>query len=279
MPIDDIIWLLAHTGVTSSGLKADAHGVGGNDPALVGAIPTAFVICNRAMMPATARLLIVVNELLRQRTVCMTNAMNPCSTVPISTATPSATKSARGLCRRRRRRTVPGIQPVRSVRVRRRAAEDRQLRHHRRASACAPWRARPPAMPMPPRCPRPALQPRRRRRAARCSGGYAGRRGRAAARTNRKLYTDDDPLDRAGLRDKVELLAGDRRLCPRQGSARAPGLGLACRRRGRRSRSSAPTASAIATSARWSGSTSRSWSDEDGRQETGSFGGGGRERL
>ena len=51
---------------------------------------------------------------------------------------------------------------------------------------------------------------------------------------------------------------------------------LAVGRMAAASRSSAPAASLFATSARWCASTCRWWWKQDGRQETGSFGGGGR---
>ena len=77
-------------------------------------------------------------------------------------------------------------------------------------------------------------------------------------------------------RAKVALLAGDRRLCPRQGPARQAGDGLDLAATGRWCRSSAPTAAAPPTSGRWCGSTSASWCGEGGRMETGSHGTGGR---
>ena len=81
----------------------------------------------------------------------------------------------------------------------------------------------------------------------------------APGRTNRKLYGDDNPLGAPAFDAKVKLLEADRRLCARQGPARAAGDGLASPRPGRWSKSCAPTARPIATSARWCGSMSRWW--------------------
>ena len=75
---------------------------------------------------------------------------------------------------------------------------------------------------------------------------------------------------------KVKLLAGDRRLCPRQGSARAAGHGLDLRRLAGGADHPRPTAAAPPTSGRWCGSTSPSWSARATGMETGSHGAGGR---
>ena len=54
-------------------------------------------------------------------------------------------------------------------------------------------------------------------------GGHSGRYAEPPGRTNRKLYGDENPLGAAGLRRQGETAGSDRRLCPRQGSARAAG--------------------------------------------------------
>ena len=56
-------------------------------------------------------------------------------------------------------------------------------------------------------------------------GGHTGSYSQAPGRTNRKLYSDDNPLSHARLRNQGEALGRDRRLCPRQGRARAAGVG------------------------------------------------------
>ena len=63
------------------------------------------------------------------------------------------------------------------------------------------------------------------RRCAPCKGGYSGTYADAPGRTNRKLYGDENPLGGAGLRRQSEAAGRDRRLCARQGPARAAGLG------------------------------------------------------
>ncbi len=55
--------------------------------------------------------------------------------------------------------------------------------------------------------------------------GHSGTYAEPPGRTNRKLYGDDNPLAQPAFDAKVKLLRGDRRLCTRQGSARAPGDG------------------------------------------------------
>ena len=60
-------------------------------------------------------------------------------------------------------------------------------------------------------------------------GGQGGKLAEAPAGTNRRLYTEDNPLGGVDFAAKTKLLARDRRLCPGQGSARAPGHGLAQR--------------------------------------------------
>ena len=77
-------------------------------------------------------------------------------------------------------------------------------------------------MRMPPTCRRRAIA--RAAEAVRAvKGGHSGRYAEPPGRTNRKLYGDDNPLGAAGLRGQGETAGGDRRLCPRQGPARAPG--------------------------------------------------------
>jgi TldD protein len=106
--------------------------------------------------------------------------------------------------------------------------------------------------------------------------GYSGTAAASPPRTNVKLYTDIDPLETAGFEKKVKLLERDRRLCPRQGWPRAPGVGLAVgrvaahrdparrwRAAGRRAPAGAPQRLGHRRS-------------EGGRQESGSFGAGGR---
>ena len=56
-------------------------------------------------------------------------------------------------------------------------------------------------------------------------GGHSGSFAAAPARTNRKLYGDENPLGSAGLRRQGEAAGDDRRLCARQGPARAAGDG------------------------------------------------------
>ena len=98
---------------------------------------------------------------------------------------------------------------------------------------------------------------------------------RRPARTNTKLYTDLDPLQTAGFEKKVKLLeemnayarGKDSRV--RQVSARCPANGSA-------SRSSAPAASNIPTSARWCGSMSRWWWKRTAARNPAAIGGGGR---
>ena len=90
-------------------------------------------------------------------------------------------------------------------------------------------------------------------------GGYSGSYSQAPARTNVRLYGDDNPLGAPSLRDQGEAAGRDRRLCAR---ARIRACGRCrCRsaRPGRWSRSCAPTARPIATCARWCASMSRSW--------------------
>ena len=90
-------------------------------------------------------------------------------------------------------------------------------------------------------------------------GGYCGRYAEPPARSNVRLYGDDNPLAAPGFETKVRLLEDDRRLCAGQGPARAAGDGelrrhlAGGRDPARRRRES------IATCARWCGSTSRSW--------------------
>ena len=57
-------------------------------------------------------------------------------------------------------------------------------------------------------------------------GGYSGSYAQAPARTNVRLYGDDNPLGAPVVRDQGEAAGGDRRLCAREGSARAAGVGL-----------------------------------------------------
>ena len=54
-------------------------------------------------------------------------------------------------------------------------------------------------------------------------GGYAGNFAAPPARTNRKLYGDDNPMEAPGFDAKVKLLETHRRLRARQGRARAAG--------------------------------------------------------
>ena len=90
-------------------------------------------------------------------------------------------------------------------------------------------------------------------------GGYSGSYSQAPARTNVRLYGDDNPLGAPVVRGEGEAAA--RRSTPsRARKTRACGR-CRCRsaRPGRWSRSCAPTARPIATSARWCASTSRWW--------------------
>ena len=106
-------------------------------------------------------------------------------------------------------------------------------------------------------------------------GGHSGKYAEAPGRTNRKLYGDDNPLGAPGFDAKVKLLetidayarAKDQRV--KQVTA---SLGA----RGRWWRSCGRTARPIAISARWCASTFRWWRHGD-RQESGSYGYGGRE--
>ena len=56
-------------------------------------------------------------------------------------------------------------------------------------------------------------------------GGYSGHYAGPPPRTNVKLYGEDSPLGTPGLRHQGAAAGDDRRLCARQGPARAPGLG------------------------------------------------------
>ena len=76
----------------------------------------------------------------------------------------------------------------------------------------------------------PPTFPKRRSRAPpmRCARSRAVIRAamrRRPARTNAKLYSEDSPLGSPAFETKVRLLEDDRRLCARQGPARAPGFG------------------------------------------------------
>ena len=91
-------------------------------------------------------------------------------------------------------------------------------------------------------------------------GGYSRESFAAApAHTNVRLYGDDNPLDAPGFEAKVKLLAEIDAYAARQGSAGAAGFRSASAPPGRWWKSCAPTARAIATSARWCGSIFR-WS-------------------
>ena len=50
-------------------------------------------------------------------------------------------------------------------------------------------------------------------------GGHSGKYAEAPGRTNVKLYSDDNPLGAAGLRRQGEAAGNHRRLCARQGSS------------------------------------------------------------
>ena len=76
--------------------------------------------------------------------------------------------------------------------------------------------------------------------AARLSGTAAERR----ARTNGKLYGDENPLGLPAFESKVELLQRSTPMPAAKRPARGAGLGLASAASGRRSRSCAPTARA-----------------------------------
>ena len=54
-------------------------------------------------------------------------------------------------------------------------------------------------------------------------GGHSGTYAEAPGRTNRKLYSDENPLGAPAFDAKVKLLEVDRCLCARQGSARTTG--------------------------------------------------------
>ena len=104
--------------------------------------------------------------------------------------------------------------------------------------------------------PRSAAPPRR----SRCSIPPASRTPPPPPRTNRHLYDEANPLDLIPFAKEGRAVSGDRRRGARARSAHRAGVGEPCRqldgdrdRPRRRLRRDA-------TSARWFGSTSRSWS-------------------
>ena len=82
-------------------------------------------------------------------------------------------------------------------------------------------------MRMPPIC-RKRLSHAPRTRCARSRAAIPASYAEPPARTNVRLYGDENPLGAPSFESKVKLLEVDRRLCPRQGSARAAGVGLVC---------------------------------------------------
>ena len=114
-------------------------------------------------------------------------------------------------------------------------------------------------MPMPPTCREPALirAPPMRSRAV--QGRLYRQLCRSApARTNVRLYGDDNPLDAPGFEAKVKLLAEIDAYARAKDPRVRQVIGEPRRHPGRWSRSCAPTARSIATSARWCGSMFRS---------------------
>ena len=113
------------------------------------------------------------------------------------------------------------------------------------------------------------------RRVKAVHAGHGGKLAVPPRGTNRSLYTDDNPLADGAVRAQGQAAGRDRRLCPGQGPARAPGHGLALRRlaggadpaRRRHARRRHPPA----------GPAQRHRRGRRGRpQETGSHGTGGR---
>ena len=90
-----------------------------------------------------------------------------------------------------------------------------------------------------------------------------------------RLYGDDNPLDAPGFESKVKLLA-EIDAYVRDKDPRVRQVTVAWGPPGKWSKSSGPTARAIATSAPWCGSMFRHRGQGD-RQESGSKGYGGRE--
>ena len=129
--------------------------------------------------------------------------------------------------------------------------------------------------------PMPRMSPRRRsrapsRRCAPCKGGYSGSYSQAPARTNVRLYADDNPLGAPSFETKVKLLEEIDAYARAQGPARAAGVGLVRRvlaggrdhaRRRRDLSRRAPAGAGQCLGGRGDGD----------RQESGSHGYGGRE--
>ena len=108
-------------------------------------------------------------------------------------------------------------------------------------------------------------------------GGYSGQLCGGAGAHQRAALRRRQSARRAGLRDQGEAAGDDRRLCARQGPARAAGDRLASARPGRWSRSCAPTATTY-RDVRPLVRVNVSVVVGDGdRQESGSYGYGGRE--
>ena len=110
------------------------------------------------------------------------------------------------------------------------------------------------------------------------NGGHSGSYAEAPGRTNRKLYADDNPLGTPAFDAKVKLLEKSTPMrAPRNHAyGRSP---PALPRPGRWWKSCARTAKFIATSVRWCASMSSVVAGEGDRQETGSYGFGGREGV
>ena len=104
------------------------------------------------------------------------------------------------------------------------AGSSRRPTTPRKASACARSRTRRSAMRTPPTCRKPRWRARRKP-CARSRAGTAATMPSRRAAPMRKLYGDDNPLGTPAFEAKVKLLEADRRLCARQGPARAAGLG------------------------------------------------------
>ena len=90
-------------------------------------------------------------------------------------------------------------------------------------------------------------------------GGYSGQLCRGAGAHQCAPLRRREPARRADLRDQGEAAGDHRRLCARQGSARAAGLGLVRRVLAGGGDPARRRARPIATCGRWCGSTSR-WS-------------------
>ncbi len=165
----------------------------------------------------------------------------------------------RGTRRHGRRRALPRIQPVGKRRARRRPHQERRVRHDAGLRAARGGRRSGRLCPCF-RIVRGGDPPRRRRRCAPSPAATTARSpSRRPAPTARSIPTQPARHRRSGGEDQAP--GRDRRLCPRPRPARPPGDGLAVGRlAGGADRAPRATAAAPPTSARWCGSTSRSWS-------------------